>query len=798
MSRTLAAFALLALIACGGSGSETPEDPAPPPVPALLSVDVALDGLNGTAFELHGEDLPGLAGATYPVRFIATDPIFDDCTGTELTGTVEWISSGVLRGTVPPTHVLADARTRVTVELPGGPVSSATAIATFLGTPDAIQDQDGNGLRDGCDPNTYDFESDAVGATPTDTTHLGLPAGLVVADVGGDQVARFSGTNTGSHDRLDRVVADYPQQDTTVYVDWDDTDSVGSIELWSEGSYSDFAGAGLIVQIRSGLIHFFERLWRSVPVVVGPALPANGRMRIRVRKGPGTTSTVHVDAWNGAGWDADHAVFPIADDTDYRGRNTVLAEYSGGIRGIKRITVVPEIPAAPLTVAQVPGGLAPWRLFQRDVDNGATIPVRALYRLAQPGRLEARVVRGDNGLPLPGHDFADHGMPLAAADGARAALDLPGVPTGGNYDVHIRLLDESGGVVSQVGVGDVAVGDVYVCAGQSNMSGYSGVLTGATAPIPQAHRLHNDGRWAQAVEPCDDGTGQLDAVSREFPLHSLMLPFAKSLYEATDVPVAVVPCSLGGSSLYIRWQRNATTPFWRATLYGSMIHRARIALGGKPPAGFLWFQGESDVSRTDAQYLADFNQFVDQVRTDLGAPTLLFITAQLGTFAAANFATWTRLQEAQRRAARGDPDVALVTTVDAPRSDGIHFNVPGYQTIGHRFAQAARALRFGHAIDPLTELVSVAPGTAADRIDLTYDADVSGGDATLYAVTDDAGAATVSSIEVSGAVVTLVLDRALSTNATVQYGRSVLPTANWVVDAAGVPVPCFHEVPVSP
>ncbi|MDJ0975911.1 MAG: sialate O-acetylesterase [Planctomycetota bacterium] len=785
-------------VACGGGGGS---GPAPVLAPEITAVDVDLDGLAGTAFVISGANFPGASGDSYVIRFQSTGtPIFDDCNGLELTGTVDWASPSTLTGIVPATHVLADSLTYVTVDFPAGAVTSEDPIARFLGTPDPDQDQDGNGVRDGCDPNTYDFEADTLGAVPAETTHLGFPTAIEVAEVGGDQVARYVGGSSGSHDRLDRLSADVPQQDTTVYVDWDATDSVGTIELWSEGSWSDNAGAGLIVQIRDGLIYFFERTYRAVPSVVGPALPANGRMRIRVLKGTGTTSAVHVDTWDGSAWNDDYVVFPVADDRAFRGRAVVLAEYSGSLRGIKRITAVHTIPAAPLTVAERPEGLTPWKLFQRDSGDVATIPVHALYRLADAGRLEARVVQSDNGLVLPGHDFADHGIDLdAAPDGGRAQLDLVGVPVGGNYDVRVRLLDATGALISQVGVNDVAVGDVYVCAGQSNMSGYSGNLVGATQPTPEVHRYGNDGRWDQAVEAMDDGTDQLDAVSREFPFHSLMLPFARRLYDATGIPVALVPTSLGGTNLYAQWQRNATDPDWRATLYGSMLHRARIATGGMPPAGFLWFQGESDAlaARTTAQYVADLEQLIQQVRTDLAAPDLPAVVAQLGTFSSAPLDLWLGIQEAQRQVALQDTAVALVTTNDAPRSDAIHFSVSGYQTIGERFGDAMRRLKFEPAFDPLTELVSVAQGTTADRVVLTYDANVAGGDASLYAVRDDTGAATVTSITVSGATVTLNLDRALGTNPTVDYGLAVLPTAAWVVDGDGVPVPAFRAVPVN-
>ena len=794
--RPLSLCLLVLLVGCGGGSS--PSAPATPP-PVLLAVSGPLDGLSPGSFEITGSDFPGGAGDRYVVRFTsAGGPLFGGCDEV-ITGTVEWISSEQLRGVTPSTRVYREGTAYVAVAFSEQETTSATPLAVFLGTPDPAVDQDGNGVHDACDPNTYNFEGDDVGSRPSGVTQLGAVTPLSVVEVNGDRVARYVAGSSGSGDRFDRLQADYPQQNTTVYVDWESAAGVGSIELWSEGSFSDFAGAGFIVQVRGGLIYFFERLWRGVPSVVGPAVPADGRMRIRVRKGPGTTSAVHIDTWDGSTWAEDYAVFPVADDTNYRGLATTLAAYSASAVGIKRITVVHEIPSAPLTLANRPGGLASWKLFPRDDSDEAVVPVEALVRLMEPGHLEACIVRSDNGQALPGHDWADHRQAVPAGDGQRVRMDLTGVPTGGNYDVHVRLLSGSGAVLAQEGVQDIAVGDIYICAGQSNMSGYSGNLLGATTPIPEVHRFHNDGRWTQGQEPIDDGAGQLDAISRETPLHSLALPFARRLYEMTGVPVALVPTSLGGTNLYVQWQRDGAVPAWRATLYGSMIHRARMATGGAAPAGLLWFQGESDAlgARTTAQYKTDLDRFFVEARTDLAAPDMLGVVAQLGTFSSANLDLWLPVQEAQRQVARDDSLTALVTTVDAPRSDAIHFNVVGYQTIGERFANAVHALKFGSSGDPLTELVSVGPGSDATRIDLTYDANITGGAPTLFSVTDDTGTATVTSVTISGAVVTLVLDRALGTNAVLDYGRAVDPTAAWLLDVNGVPVPCFHGLAIN-
>jgi len=53
--------------------------------------------------------------------------------------------------------------------------------------------------------------------------------------------------------------------------------------------------------------------------------------------------------------------------------------------------------------------------------------------------------------------------------------------------------------------------------------------------------------------------------------------------------VGIIPGPLGGTNLHTQWQRNAAVHDNRGTLYGSLLHRARLQ-GGTPPRGFLWYQ----------------------------------------------------------------------------------------------------------------------------------------------------------------------------------------------------------------
>jgi len=690
----------------------------------------------------------------------------------------------------------------------GDTVSDGPDNCPGVANPDQ-DDQDEDGEGDRCDPQTYDFEADAPGARPAETTQVGgADATFTVRDIGGELGVAYDEAAPGIHDRLDRVQGGYPFQDTTVYLDFAEAAEVCTIELWSEGAWGWNAGSGIIVQVgTNGQLFFYERQGQAVPQTPGPVPPATGRIRLRLVKGPDLLSTLHLDGWDGAAWQDDLYQLPIADDHLYRGLSTVLANYIGGRRPIRRITLNHQIPAGPFLLRKHASWSADWKLFQRNAADAATIPLRFHYRLAEPGRLYVQVVDAATRVPLPGHGEAEHQLPLPPTPGGGVEVipggyDVAGVPAGGNYDVEVRLARESDGATLGGGfLEDVAVGDVYVVGGQSNMSGYSGSLASAETPRDEVHSFHNDGTWKRAAEPMDDGTDQVDLVSREFPAHSLMLRFAKDARAATGVPVGIIHGPLGGTNLFAQWQRDDTDHDNRGTLYGSLLHRARLQGYETPPVGFLWFQGESDALslRGTDNYRTDLLQLVAQLREDLGNPGLYFLNAQLGVYTASDLGQWIAIQEAERQVAAMDDRAALVTTVDQPLADAIHFSVDGYKTIGARFAEAARALIYAEPLDPLTELSEARIGASGNEVELVYDAGVTGGVPELYRLWDDLDFdPVVLTVTAAGNVVTIELDRDLVGSAFVSYGYAHDPVAVWVEDLQGVPVPCFGTVAVTP
>ncbi len=458
-------------------------------------------------------------------------------------------------------------------------------------------------------------------------------------------------------------------------------------------------------------------------------------------------------------------------------------------------TAIAAVADGDLQVQVNPRGTVDWKLIQRTHPAGAPMPLRLNYALANPGELQARLVLARTGETLPGQDYTDNAWPLAASEGEGIELQIDQVPTGGNYHVLLRLVDElSGDIVAETSIEEVAVGDVYLAAGQSNMAGYAESRTPMELPIDEVHLFGNDYAWKRGQEPMDGFWRQVDLISLDFPSHSLMLRFAKDVYDATGVPIAIIPGPLGGSSLATQWQRDFDDPLNRNTLYGSLLYRTRLQEYGAAPAGLLWFQGESDAITTSPDYYRRLLlELIARYRADLGDVDMPFIVGQLGTYAFSFIPTWIAVQEAQRRVAREDPQVALATAIDQPTWDTIHYTVEAYKTIGSRFALAALETIYGQSVNALTELQEITVDADGTGVLLHYDGPVSAGEARLYSVTDGGGVIAVADTAASGNVITLTLSRPVSGGLReVLYGNSRLFERIWARDGAGIAVPAFR------
>ena len=301
---------------------------------------------------------------------------------------------------------------------------------------------------------------------------------------------------------------------------------------------------------------------------------------------------------------------------------------------------------------------------------------------------------------------------------------LVGVPVGGPYTFsYTDSAAPNRGTITR-SIGPVFVGDLWVLAGQSNMQGV-GDLVDVTPPNPRVMMLGMDGKWAQAEEPLHwlvdspdpvhsgDSNTRADRSAQEHKTRTkgagLGLPFAVSLVESTGVPIGLVACAHGGTSME-QWNP-AKKEQGGNSLYGSMLRQVSLA-GGKVK-GVLWYQGESDAMGGGWNVFSNvFANFIWAVRSDLGQAELPFYYVQIGRFVnGSDPKGWNVVQDAQRVLVERVSNTAVVSVIDLELDDGIHVGTQGLKRAGQRLARIAERELFGRvgATTPTFDHVSKSP-----------------------------------------------------------------------------------------
>lgn len=247
---------------------------------------------------------------------------------------------------------------------------------------------------------------------------------------------------------------------------------------------------------------------------------------------------------------------------------------------------------------------------------------------------------------------------------------------------------------SSSGGTDAAEAELYVLAGQSNMSGLGrlGSLTADERTADPSIRLYgNDGRWKPALDPLDDATDQIDGVSADRkPGVGPGLFFARKMRGQDRAPIDLVPCAKGGSAID-QWAAGGG----RDTLYGSCL--ARIAEAGGRPAGMIWYQGEADARTMDlaSTWQAKFTAMVAAMRRELGQPDLPIVLVELSDpdpARAARQPGWRTVQAAQRTLELDC--AATVSAVGLPQNpDRLHIATEGQRILGDKLATAMADLQ---------------------------------------------------------------------------------------------------------
>ena len=276
---------------------------------------------------------------------------------------------------------------------------------------------------------------------------------------------------------------------------------------------------------------------------------------------------------------------------------------------------------------------------------------------------------------------------------------------------------------------DVLVGDVWLCAGQSNLQAWvagtdvESLVASADVPAIRAFLVdvtateQPQTRFRQGKPPVmvsvqhekmdQYGLKWIPSSTKDAPWFSAVTyAFGRALYARSGVPVGLITAALGGTRAQAWTPREALEgePTLRnlvsspAMELGDNARPCGLYNGSIAPLqpfalrGVVWYQGESDAD--DFEQAQHYRQLLPAL---IGGwrrgwnRQIPFLLVQLPAFGAAPSAPvdapWAWLREAQLATAARLPRTGLVVSVDTGSTDNLH--PPTKKIIGDRLAQMA-------------------------------------------------------------------------------------------------------------
>ena len=362
------------------------------------------------------------------------------------------------------------------------------------------------------------------------------------------------------------------------------------------------------------------------------------------------------------------------------------------------------------------------------------------------GGLQLPMLYGDNmvlqrGVPLEIGGTDNAGRQVTVTIGRQKQQTVTG--TDGRWSIRLKPLDAGTGYTLRIAdeereltYRNVAVGEVWLCSGQSNMEFRLEQSLTATRDIPQSGneqiRLFDlKGRWATSnyAWPAQ----ALDSVKRlEYFTHADWQPctpqqaarfsavgyyFGKMLQDSLQVPVGLICNAVGGSpteswidrstiehrlpGILRNWPQNDYVQDWvggRALTNiknrTSQLQRhpydpcylfesGILPLQHYPVKGIIWYQGESNAHHVELHEQL-FTLLVNSWRTYWKNPEMPFYFVQLSSL---NRPSWPWFRDSQRRLMQQLPHTGMAVSSD--QGDSLDVHPRNKRPIGERLARWA-------------------------------------------------------------------------------------------------------------
>lgn len=294
--------------------------------------------------------------------------------------------------------------------------------------------------------------------------------------------------------------------------------------------------------------------------------------------------------------------------------------------------------------------------------------------------------------------------------------------TKGLYDITVLSGSDEVAKYEQVGVGDV-----WVAAGQSNMTDMGAITDGfepdSTDPInDNMHIIYaEDCTWQKMSHPAGEGRFFKTGI-RTSPVTS----FAREIATSENVPVGIVQSSVGGTNIY-QWIDGV-----RNDANSGYLFNALKSCFDKMPShnvkGILWYQGCNDA--INENYAYDYKNLqqktFDAFRDFFGA-NVPIITTQLNDAnqdsngSQGYYDAWSYVKDIQRQNESLYENVYVVGTGELELGDTIHNSAASNVKLGAKWAKVAKSVVYGDKTAPYRNAqIDTAKVTGDKEITLTF------------------------------------------------------------------------------
>lgn len=291
----------------------------------------------------------------------------------------------------------------------------------------------------------------------------------------------------------------------------------------------------------------------------------------------------------------------------------------------------------------------------------------------------------------------------------RWRVDLSPKPAGGPFELKI-----SG--ANKVVFKDVLFGDVWICAGQSNMGfplrrAKDAQAEIASATYPNLRFLTVPAKSATEPQTDFDATWAACSPKNAGDFSAVAYFFARRLRETIKIPVGLIEVAWGGATCeaWIEPRLLLEHPELSGLASPARLEktpenqRAGALRNGmleplRPFAikGVVWYQGEANAGRA-WQYRLLFPTLVESWRQDWEQGDFPFYFVQLANFMAPRpqpgNSSWAELREAQSQAARQLRNVGCAVAIDVGETADVH--PKDKKPIGERLALLTLARTYG-------------------------------------------------------------------------------------------------------